>query len=133
EWVTQAIATDPNLYLLHMTKAWVLILQKRPEEAIVAVERSLALNPSNVSAYIPWSAATTALGHPERAIELIDKAIRLSPREPSSSEPPTSAGAVTACRPRLSAMMRSCRPTSNGPRHSPGLFQRVACANSLPA
>ena len=54
EWVTKAIAADPNLYLLHEIKAWVLILQKRPEEAIIAAERSLALNPSFVYAYQPW-------------------------------------------------------------------------------
>jgi hypothetical protein len=34
EFVTQSIAADPNLYLSHNLKAWVLILQKRPEEAI---------------------------------------------------------------------------------------------------
>jgi TolB-like protein len=83
EWVTKAIAADPNLYLHHVAKAWVLVLQKRPEEAIVAAERSLALNPSHVYAYVPLSVATSVLGHPERAVELADKAIRLSPRDPA--------------------------------------------------
>ena len=73
EFVTQSIAADPNLYLLHHIKAWVLILQKRPEEAISAAERSLAQNPSNVYAYIPLAKATAALGHPERAVEIADK------------------------------------------------------------
>jgi adenylate cyclase len=82
ERVTQAIAVDPNLYPLHQVKAWVLILRKRPEEAVVAAERSLALNPSSVFAYVPLSVATGVLGHPERAVELTDKAIRLSPRDP---------------------------------------------------
>ena len=80
--MTQSIAADPNLYLLHDIKAWVLILQKRPEEAIGAAERSLALNPSYVYAYSPLAAATAVLGHPERAVEIADKAIRLSPRDP---------------------------------------------------
>jgi adenylate cyclase len=82
EWVTQAIAADPNLYMLHFVKTWVLILEKRPEEAIVAAERSLALNPSFVAAYVPLCIATAVLGRPERAVELADKAIRLSPRDP---------------------------------------------------
>jgi adenylate cyclase len=42
EFVTQAIAGAPNLYLNHFVRAWVLILEKRPEEAVVAAERSLA-------------------------------------------------------------------------------------------
>jgi tetratricopeptide (TPR) repeat protein len=81
EWVTQAITIDPNFYVLHSIKAWVLILQKRPQEAITAAERSLALNPSFVNVYIPLCHATGVVGHPERAVELADKAIRLSPRD----------------------------------------------------
>jgi adenylate cyclase len=85
EWVTKAIAADPNHYLLYFPKAWVLILQKRPEEAVAAAERSLALNPSFVSAYEPLAVATSASDHPERAVEIADKAIRLSPRDPMLS------------------------------------------------
>ena len=83
ERVAQSIAADPNIYHFHVWKAWVLILQKRPEEAVVAAERSLALNPSHVYAYVPLSVATGVLGHPQRAVELADKAIRLSPRDPA--------------------------------------------------
>jgi adenylate cyclase len=82
EIMTQAIAADPNLYMAYTLKAWILILQKRPEEAISATEHSLALNPSNVYAYRPLGDATALSGHPERAVEIADKAIRLSPRDP---------------------------------------------------
>jgi tetratricopeptide (TPR) repeat protein len=82
EWMTKAIATDPNVYQFHGLKAWVLIMQMRPEEAIIAAERSLALNPSYVNVYSPLAAAHAVSGHPERAVELADKAIRLSPRDP---------------------------------------------------
>jgi adenylate cyclase len=82
EFVAQAIAVEPNLYFSHHMKAWVLILQKRPEEAIIEEERSLALNPSYVDAYYPLCFANNILGHPERALEYADKAIRLSPRDP---------------------------------------------------
>jgi adenylate cyclase len=81
EFVTQSIAADPNHWGVHVIKAWVLLLEKRPEEAVVAAERSLALNPSGVWAYVPLSVATGVLGHPDRAVELADKAIRLSPRD----------------------------------------------------
>jgi tetratricopeptide (TPR) repeat protein len=82
-FVTQSIAVDPNLYVAHHMRAWVLIAQRRPEEAIVEAERSLALNPSFVDAYFPLNIANDVLGHPEKALEYVDKAIRLSPRDPA--------------------------------------------------
>jgi adenylate cyclase len=82
ELITQAIAIDPNLYFAHRIKGWVLIQQKRPEEAIVEGERSLALNPSFIDAYTLLCLANYSLGRPERTLELADKAIRLSPRDP---------------------------------------------------
>src|SRR5262249_38270193 len=48
----------------------------------VELERSLALNPSFIDAYIGLCAANNFLGRPDRALELADKAIRLSPRDP---------------------------------------------------
>jgi adenylate cyclase len=83
EFVTQALAVDPNLYVAHDYKAWVLISQKRPEEAIIEAERSLTLNPSYVDAYLALNIANDVLGRPERALEYVDKAIRLSPRDPA--------------------------------------------------
>jgi tetratricopeptide (TPR) repeat protein len=80
--VTQAIAIEPNLYVAHRTKAWVLFAQKQPEEALIEIERSLALNPSFIDAYILKCLANYSLGHPEKALEFADKAIRLSPRDP---------------------------------------------------
>jgi hypothetical protein len=64
EWLTKAIAADPNLYLLHEVKAWVLILQKRPKEAVVAAERGLAVNPSFVGAYFPMCVCDRSIGPP---------------------------------------------------------------------
>jgi hypothetical protein len=77
--MTQSIAADPKLYVTHFVK---LTLEKRPGEAVIAAERSLALNPSFVAAYHPLCVATGALGHPERSVELAEKAMRLSPRDP---------------------------------------------------
>ena len=56
--------------------------QGRTQEAVVEGERSLALNPSFIDAYLALCAANNFLGRPDRALELADKAIRLSPRDP---------------------------------------------------
>ena len=56
--------------------------QNRTQEAVVEGERSLALNPSFIDAYVALCAANNFLGRPDRALELADKAIRLSPRDP---------------------------------------------------
>ena len=82
ELVSTALATDPNAYAAHFAKAEVLIAEKRFDEAIVEAERSLALNPSFVSAYGGLGLISIFLGRPERAVEYADKAMRLSPRDP---------------------------------------------------
>jgi adenylate cyclase len=51
ELASRAIAIDPNDYWAYWPKAWVLMAQNRHEEAIVAAERGLALNPSFIEAY----------------------------------------------------------------------------------
>jgi adenylate cyclase len=83
ELISRALAVDPNHDGAHVTKAWVLMAQNRHEEAIVEAERGLALNPSNVEAYIAIGVANNFLCRPERVFDAIDKAIRLSPRDPA--------------------------------------------------
>jgi adenylate cyclase len=83
ELVSRALAIDPNYDFAHVVKAWVLMAQNRHEEAIVEAERSLALNPSDVVAYMAIGIANNFLCRPERVFEAIDKAIRLSPRDPA--------------------------------------------------
>jgi len=82
ELVSRALALDPNYYIAHFAKAYVLMGQKRSEEAVLEGERSLALNPSFIDAYVSLCAASNFLGRPDRALELADKAIRLSPHDP---------------------------------------------------
>jgi adenylate cyclase len=82
ELASRALALDPNDGHAHFAKSYVLLGQKRTEEAIFEGERSLALNPSNIDAYFPLCAGNNLLGHPDRALELADKAIRLSPHDP---------------------------------------------------
>jgi TolB-like protein/Flp pilus assembly protein TadD len=83
ELVSRALATDPNDYGAHFAKAEILLGQQRFEEAIVDAERSLALNPSFVSAYSALSVASSFLGRPQEALDYADKAMRLSPRDPN--------------------------------------------------
>jgi adenylate cyclase len=83
EFVSRALAIDPNSYWAHFAKAYVLMGQNRTQEAVVEGERSLALNPSFINAYFALCAANNFLGRPDRALELADKAIRLSPRDPA--------------------------------------------------
>ena len=52
ELTSRALAVNSNNYLAHYVRSWFLAPQ-RPEEAIVEAERTLALNPSFVPAYIP--------------------------------------------------------------------------------
>jgi adenylate cyclase len=83
EFVSQALAIDPNSYWAHFAKAYVLMGQNRTQEAVIEGDRSLALNPSFINAYFALSTANNFLGRPDRALELADKAIRLSPRDPA--------------------------------------------------
>jgi adenylate cyclase len=83
ELVSRALATDPNDYGAHFAKAEILLGQQRFEEAIVEAERSLALNPSFVSAYSALCVASSFLGRPQEALDYADKAMRLSPRDPN--------------------------------------------------
>ncbi len=46
ELASRALAIDPDAYAAHVLKAYVLLFQKRAEEAIAEGERSIALNPS---------------------------------------------------------------------------------------
>ena len=83
ELASRALAIDPNDYWAYFPKAWVLMAQNRDEEAIVAAEHSLALNPSFINGYEVLGLANNFLGRPDRAIEYADTAIRLSPRDPA--------------------------------------------------
>ena len=82
ELVSRALAIDPNNYGVHFAKAEILLAQEHFDEAIIEAERSLALNPSFVSAYSALSVASSFLGRPQKAVEYADKAMRLSPRDP---------------------------------------------------
>ena len=70
ELVTRALAIDPNFYAAHFAKAFVFVAQGRTQEAVAEGERSLALNPSFIDAYVALCSANNFLGRPGRALEL---------------------------------------------------------------
>jgi len=80
--VARALALEPNSYGAHYAKSLVLLAQRRPEEALVEAERSVALNPSFIHPYIVICTASLVMGHPEKAIDIADWSIRISPRDP---------------------------------------------------
>jgi tetratricopeptide (TPR) repeat protein len=82
ELASRALAADPNGQAAHTAKAWVLMAVGRQEEAIVEAEKSLALNPSAIDAYMAIGVANNFLTRADRSLEMIEKAIRLSPRDP---------------------------------------------------
>ncbi len=82
ELVSRALVIDRNFYWAHFVKAFVLVFQKRFEEAIAELDQTLALSPSFVGCYEVLCQANNFLGRPEKCIEYADRAIRLSPRDP---------------------------------------------------
>jgi TolB-like protein/class 3 adenylate cyclase len=79
---SRALAAEPSFAGAHLAKAWVLMAEGRHEEAIVAAEKSLALNPSAIDGYTVLGIANNFLARPDRSLEMADKAARLSPRDP---------------------------------------------------
>ena len=78
ELASLALAIDPDLYLAHLSKAWVLMAQNHTEAASAEAERSLAMNSSFIGAYIALAEASNFAGRPDKALEFADMAIRLS-------------------------------------------------------
>jgi TolB-like protein len=82
ELVSRALASDPDFYYAHHANARILMAQRRPEQALVEAERSLALNPSFIPAYQIVCMANIFLGRAGPIIAYADKALQLSPLDP---------------------------------------------------
>jgi adenylate cyclase len=81
EYSGRALALDPNNYLTHYARAYVLAYG-RPDEAIEEAERALALNPSFLATYIALAAGNLSAGYAAKTVEYVEIALRLSPRDP---------------------------------------------------
>ena len=81
---SKGLALDPNSAVLHQDKGFILYAQGgRLDESIAEFERTLALDPSIVSAVAGLGSDYLYLGQFEKSLEFFDKAIRLSPRDPA--------------------------------------------------
>jgi adenylate cyclase len=80
ELISRALTVDPNNYLAHYARSYLLAPQ-RPEEAIAEAEQSLALNPSFLPAYTSLWIANWTMGRLQKAEEYADAALRLGPHD----------------------------------------------------
>jgi adenylate cyclase len=78
--ISRALAIDSNNYFAHYAKSSYLAAQ-RQDEAIVEAERTLALNPSFLPAYISLWIANWTEGRTEKADQYLDEALRLGPHD----------------------------------------------------
>jgi tetratricopeptide (TPR) repeat protein len=81
-YATRALVVDPNSYHAHHAKARVLVAQKRADEALIAAEHSLRLNPGFMPTYLDLCQANLMLGFGDKTVEYAERAIRLSPPDP---------------------------------------------------
>jgi TolB-like protein/cytochrome c-type biogenesis protein CcmH/NrfG len=84
ELASQALALDPNYSFAHYAKGGALNMEGRLDEGIVEFERTLALDPTAVSAYMEMGWSYFYPGQFEKSLALADKAIRISPYDYSS-------------------------------------------------
>ncbi len=82
ELISRALASDPDSYFVHHANARILMAQRRPEQALVEAERSLALNPSFIPAYQIVCMANIFLARADQIIDYANKAMQLSPLDP---------------------------------------------------
>jgi TolB-like protein/Tfp pilus assembly protein PilF len=79
----RALALEPNHFVAHHVRGFVLRLQRRPEAAREAFRTAIAINPNFAPGHAQVGATELALGEPAAAIAAVQRAIRLSPRDPS--------------------------------------------------
>jgi adenylate cyclase len=82
QFVSRALAADPDSYQARHARVRTLIARKCAEEAMVEAERNLRLNPGYVPTYLDLCQTSLMLGQPEAAIENAERAMRLSPPDP---------------------------------------------------
>jgi TolB-like protein/DNA-binding winged helix-turn-helix (wHTH) protein/Flp pilus assembly protein TadD len=77
----RAYALEPNRSTVLGARGFILSLQGRGEEALVMVERHLAVNRNDATAWFRLCYTYATLGRQEEAIKACHEAIRLSPRD----------------------------------------------------
>jgi adenylate cyclase len=80
--LAQARAIAPGSPALLSDTAYLLRVERRYQEAVVAAEESVRRYPNYAGGYSNLGQAKRDIGHPEEDIPLEEKAIRVSPRNP---------------------------------------------------
>jgi TolB-like protein len=83
ERARRAVVLDDRDALSHLALAWALTFSRRPESAIDAAKRAIALNPSFAHAYAILGRILIHSGHCDEGIRQVECALRLSPFAPS--------------------------------------------------
>jgi serine/threonine-protein kinase len=78
-WERRAVELDPLFMVNHSDLAYLLLMRRRPQEALVASERAVRLDPAYSSARDVRARIFLALGDPARAALEIDAMARLEP------------------------------------------------------
>jgi adenylate cyclase len=85
--VNQALLLNPDQATAHYTKARLMMIKAKPNDAasanetIAEAEAALRADPSFARAYYPIAVGETVLGRYEQAISHLEQAMRISPRD----------------------------------------------------
>jgi TolB-like protein/Tfp pilus assembly protein PilF len=79
-WERRAVELDPLFMVNHSDLAWLLLMRRRPQEALVASERALRLDPAYSSVRDVRARIFLMLGDPARAAAEIDALAKADPR-----------------------------------------------------
>src|SRR5262249_22073414 len=81
EMAREAVTTDESNARAHSELGFVYLYQKKRENALMELQRALALNPNDADIMAELS-AVEAYANPEKALDLIRDAMRLNPHYP---------------------------------------------------
>ncbi len=80
----RAAVLDDSLVVAHQTLAYVFLLRKQFDQAIVEAERAVTLDPNDADACVTLGEILSCAGRPQEAVGLVEKAMRLDPHYPAS-------------------------------------------------
>jgi adenylate cyclase len=80
----RAAVLDDSLLAAYQTLAYMFLLRRQFDQAIVEAERAVALDPNDADACNTLSEILSCAGRPQEAVGLVEKAMRLDPHYPAS-------------------------------------------------
>ena len=80
----RAAGLEDSLPVAHQTLAYVSLVRKQFDQAIVEAERAVALDPNDADACSTLGEILSCTGRAQEAVGLVEKAMRLNPHYPAS-------------------------------------------------